>query len=125
MSSKEFIKSQLENFLTPVNSEDFVELTERDNSLIILQVPVKDYTLTEIARLIESNNAHVLNLTVIPIQNDSDLLISIKLDISDLTNILRSFERFNYEVVYYYMKEGEINDTQKDRLEELLHYLDM
>lgn len=125
MSTKEFIKSQLENFHTPVNSEEFIELTERENSLIILQVPVIDYTLTEIARLIESNNAHVLKLTVIPTENNSDLLISIKLDISDLTNILRSFERFNYEVVYYFMKEGEINETQKDRLQELLHYLDM
>jgi hypothetical protein len=55
----------------------------------------------------------------------SSLLISIKLDVSDLTPVLRSFERFDYKVIYYYMKEGEINDKQRDRLNELLYYLDM
>jgi len=38
---------------------------------------------------------------------------------------LRSFERFNYNIIYYYMKEGEINDIQRDRLQELLFYLNM
>jgi hypothetical protein len=93
--------------------------------LIILEVSAKDYTLTEIARLIESNNAHVLSLAVMPLTDGSSLLISIKLDVSDLTPVLRSFERFDYKVIYYYMKEGEINDKQRDRLNELLYYLDM
>ena len=96
-----------------------------ENSLIILEVSAKDYTLTEIARLIESNNAHVLSLAVMPLTDGSSLLISIKLDVSDLTPVLRSFERFDYKVIYYYMKEGEINDKQRDRLNELLYYLDM
>ena len=86
---------------------------------------MKDYTLTEIARIIESNNAHIMSLSVLPVSDGSTVLISIKLDISDLTPVLRSFERFNYNVIYYYMKEGELNDTQRDRLQELLFYLNM
>jgi hypothetical protein len=88
-------------------------------------MPLKDYTLTEIARIIESNNAHVMSLSVLPVSDGSTVLVSIKLDISDLTHVLRSFERFNYNVVYYYMKEGEINDIQRERLQELLFYLNM
>lgn len=125
MSSKEFIKKQVEKFSSSLTPEQFTELTESENSLIILEVSAKDYTLTEIARLIESNNAHVLSLTVMPLADGSSLLISIKLDVSDLSPVLRSFERFDYKVIYYYMKEGEINDKQRDRLNELLYYLDM
>jgi hypothetical protein len=125
MSSKEFIKKQIEKFSSSLTPEQFTELTEAENSLIIIEVPAKDYTLTEIARIIESNNAHVLSLSVLPMADGSSLLISIKLDISDLTPVLRSFERFDYKVVYYFMKEGEINDVQRDRLQELLYYLDM
>lgn len=125
MSTKEFIKNQVEKFSSPLTPEEFADLTDAENSLIILEISRKDYTLTEIARIIESNHAHILNLSVLPVSDGSTLLVSIKLDISDLTSILRSFERFNYNVIYHYMKEGEINDVQKERLQELLFYLNM
>lgn len=125
MSTKEFIKKQVENFSKPLTPEQFSELSEAENSLIILEMPIKDYTLTEIARIVESNNAHVISLSTLPISGGSELLVSLKLDISDLTTILRSFERFNYNVTYFFMKEGEVTDKQKKRLDELMYYLDM
>ena len=125
MSTKEFIQNQVEKFLKPFTPEQFTELSETEISLIILEIPLKDYLLTEIARIVESNNAHVLSLLVLPISGGSELLVSLKLDISDLTSVLRSFERFNYNVVYYYMKEGDITDLHKERLDELMYYLDM
>ena len=125
MSTKEFIKNQVEKFFKPLTSEQYTELSEGENSLIILEIPSKDYMLTEIARIVEGNNAHVIALSVLPILGGSEFLVSLKLDISDLTSVLRSFERFSYKVVYYYMKEGEITDLQKERLDELMYYLDM
>jgi hypothetical protein len=125
MSTKEFIKNQVEKLLKPLTSEQYIELSEAENSLIILEIPLKDYMLTEIARIVESNNAHVIALSALPILGGSEFLVSLKLDIVDLTSVLRSFERFSYKVVYYYMKEGMITDLQKERLDELLYYLDM
>ena len=125
MSTKEFIKNQIEKFFKPLTSEQYTELSEGENSLIILEIPSKDYMLTEIARIVEGNNAHVVALSVLPILGGSEFLVSLKLDISDLTTVLRSFERFSYKVVYYYMKEVEITDLQKERLDELMYYLDM
>ena len=125
MSAKEFIKNQVERFNSRFTPEQFTELSEAENSLIILEIPLKDYTLTEIARIVESNNAHVMDLSVIPISGGSLLLISLKLDVDDLTAVLRSFERFNYSVLYYFMREGEVTDTQQERLDELMYYLEM
>lgn len=125
MQSKEFIKKQVKSFASSITPEQFLELTENEHSLIILDVSVKDYTLTEIARLVEDNNARITRLEVLPAKDGLSLLVSLKMDVSDLSAILRSFERFNYNVVYYFMKEGEMNDTHDDRLKELLHYLDM
>ena len=125
MSTKEFIKEQVENFSSSFTPGQFTELSKRENSLIILEVPSKDYTLTEIARIVESNNVHIMALNVMPISGGEFLLLSLKLDIDDVTVLLRSFERFNYNVVYYFMKEGEVTDKQKERLDELLFYLDM
>lgn len=125
MSVKEFINAEIEKYALPPKKEQFTELTETENSLLILEIPVKDYTLTEVARIVESNNAHVLSLSVMPISGGADLLISLKLDVQDLSLVLRSFERFNYRVVYYFMREGVITDTQKERLDELMYYLEM
>ena len=125
MSTKEFIKEQVEKFSSSFTPGQFTELSKTENSLIILEVPLKDYTLTEIARIVESNNAHIMSLIVMPISGGEFLLVSLKLDMDDVTVLLRSFERFNYNVVYYFMKEGEVTDKQKERLEELMYYLEM
>lgn len=125
MSVKEIIKTQVESFRSLLTPEQFTELTENENSLIILEIPFKDYTLTEIARIVESNNVHVLNLSVMPVSGGTELLVSLKLDVDDLSAVLRSFERFNYRVVYYFMREGVVTDTQQERLDELMYYLDM
>ena len=125
MQSKEFIKNQVKSFATPLTPEQFLEFTEHEYSLVVLDVPIKDYTLAEIARLVEDNNARIIRVEVIPSNDGLSLLVSLKMDITDISAVLRSFERFNYNVIYYFMKEGEINDTYEDRLKELLHYLDM
>ncbi len=125
MSEEEFIKNQLEWFTSPLTPEQFAELSESENSLIILEVALRDYTLAEIARIVESNNAHVMSLSVQPLSGGSALLVSLKLDVDDPTAVLRSFERFSYRVVYHYMREGEVTDRQKDRLDELMYYLEM
>ncbi|MDD2513010.1 MAG: hypothetical protein PHH64_03930 [Proteiniphilum sp.] len=125
MPDKEIIKNQVEWFTSPLTPEQFTELSETENSLIILEIPLRDYTLTEIARIVESNNAHVMALSVIPVSAGERLMVSLKLDVDDLTSVLRSFERFNYRVVYSYMKEGEVTDRQKERLDELMYYLEM
>lgn len=125
MSTKEFIRDQVEKFSSSFTPEQFTELSLTENSLIILEVSLKDYTLTDIARIVESNNAHITALNTMPISGGELLLVSLKLDTDDVTVLLRSFERFNYEVVYYFMREGEVTDRQKERLDELMYYLNM
>lgn len=125
MLDKEFIKKQTDNFLKPLSEEQFMTMSEYENSIIILKLPFHDYLLTDIAHIVESNNAHVFALSVLPVSDGNTLLVSIKLNIADLTPVLRSFERFNYSVIYHYTKEGEVSDTQKERLEELMYYLEM
>ncbi|HUI33860.1 MAG: hypothetical protein PHO84_00055 [Dysgonamonadaceae bacterium] len=125
MQTKEFIKQQVKKFAAGITPEQFMELTEQEHSLIVLEVPINDYTLSEIARLVEDNNARVIRLEVLPSKDGLSLLVSLKLDIIDISAVLRSFERYSYNIIYYFMREGDISDTYEDRLKELLHYLDM
>lgn len=125
MQSKEFIKKQIKRFVSETNSEECLELAGCENSLIILDVAVKDYTLSEIARLVEDNNARIVKLETLPLEGGLSLLVSLKMDVKDISAVLRSFERYSYNVVYYFMRKGEMNETYEDRLNELMHYLDI
>lgn len=125
MQSKEFIKNQIKRFVSETNSEEYLELAGYENSLIILDVAVKDYTLSEIARLVEDNNARIVKLETLPLEGGMSLLVSLKMDVIDISAVLRSFERYSYNVVYYFMRKGEMNETYEDRLKELMHYLDI
>lgn len=122
---KDFIKQQIERISTSFTVEQFLGLSDTENSLIVLEIASEDYTLTDIARIIENNNARVMNLFVLPIAAGTTLMLSVKLNILDLSPVLMSLERFNYKVMYYETREGAVTDTHKERLDELLYYLEM
>lgn len=98
---------------------------EAEGSVIALEMLPQDYTLTEIARIIESNNAHVLNLLSHTDEVTGRLLITLKVDLEDASPIIRSFERFNYTVLYHFMKKGMVDDVLQQRMNELMHYINM
>ncbi len=122
---KDFIKQQIEKQSVSFTTDNFMGLSDTESSMLVIEVPLIDYTLTDIARIVESNNAHVMNLFVLPVADGNTLLISIKLNLIDISPVLMSFERFNYKIIYYSMKEGVVTDTHKERLDELLYYLNM
>lgn len=122
---KEFIEKQIQKQSVSFTTDSFLSLSDTENSLVVIERPLVDYSLTDIARIVESNNARVMNLFVLPIADGNTLMISIKLNLIDITPVLMSFERFDYKIVYYEMKEGIVTDTHKERLDELLHYLNM
>ncbi len=125
MQSKEFIKKQIKSFISTTSPEKFLELAENEHSLLILDMAIKDYSLSEIARLVEDNNARIVRLETLPLEDGISLLVSLKLDVLDISAVLRSFERYSYNIVYYFMREGKMNETYEDRLKELMHYLDI
>ncbi len=122
---KDFIEEQIQKQLVSFTAENFLELSDIENSMVVIESQLIDYSLTDIARIVESNNGRVMNLSVLPVADGNTLMISIKLNLIDISPVLMSFERFNYKVLYYKMKEGTVTDTHKERLDELLHYLDM
>ncbi|RHJ82998.1 CBS domain-containing protein [Parabacteroides sp. AM08-6] len=99
--------------------------SETAGSVFVLEVMPQDYSLTDIARLIESNNAHVLNLLSYTDKDTGRLHLIIKIDLEDASPVIRSFERFNYTVLYYFMKKGMVDDLLQRRVEELVRYMNI
>ncbi|MGL4293001.1 MAG: CBS domain-containing protein [Bacteroidales bacterium] len=94
-------------------------------AVILLEMPPSDYVLSDLARLAEQNNARIINLLTYPEITTGMLQIILKVDQEDATYFLRSLERFNYRIVSHYQHNSLSDEMMKDRLEELLYYIDM
>lgn len=94
-------------------------------SIIVLELIPQDYVLSDIARLVEDNNARILNLFSYPDQETDRLVITLKINLEDASPVLRSFERFNYNVRYHFMETGMVDDILEQRMNELLFYMNM
>jgi predicted transcriptional regulator len=92
--------------------------------IIILHVNEKEYSLSDIARVVESNNAMVLSSSL----NQTDLKnifeLTLKVDKLELSRILSSFYRLNYNVVASY-HHNDISHDLEDRYNAFMTYLNV
>ena len=119
------------NFLGVVTLNDTINAFAESSSMqdaggiIVLLIDKRDYSLTEISRLVESNNAKILSTYITDDKNDyNQLRVTLKVDKTDLNRIAATFERFNYRIIAKF-QSVEHRDFEKDRLDLLLKYLEM
>lgn len=111
---------QLENVLTAV-AESYAFQTE--GGILVLSVKAIDYSLSEISRLVEANQGKVLAAIVEadPFTHEK-MLVHLKINLSDLSRVISTFERFEYHILEVHHK-SESNSLDQDRLAQLLKYL--
>jgi predicted transcriptional regulator len=92
-------------------------------SIIVLEMWSQDYTLQQIARIVEENDGKILSTSVAP-GEDGKIEVHLKLNISDLNPIIQSLERFNYHIKASY-QEREYNEDIQRRYDELMRFLNI
>ncbi len=94
-------------------------------SVLVLELGTRDYSLVDIARIVETNHAHILSLLSRVEAETGRLRLIIKIDLADASPVIRSFERFNYTVLWYFMEKGKVDDLLQWRMAEVLRYMDI
>ena len=92
--------------------------------VIILEVNINDYSLTEIANIVESNDAKVLSSYIISSVNSSRLEIIIKVSKLNLNSLLQTFERYKYQINASFGEEIDYADI-KDNYDSLMNYINV
>lgn len=92
--------------------------------VLVLEMAPRDYSLAEIARLIELENGMVLSSFISSPYGTDQLELTLKINKEDLKHIIATLERFEYTVKSSFY-ESEIIDTLHDRYEGLMRYLDI
>ena len=91
--------------------------------VLVLEVRNTDYSLTEIAKIIEENDTKILSL-YISANKESDLLeVNIKINKVDPVSVIATFERYNYKVKAFYTESTELDDLYNERFKLLMRYL--
>ena len=90
--------------------------------VIILEMPDHDYSLTEIASIVESNNTKILSSYIISKPNSTNIEVTIKLNKQEVTAIIKDFERHEYKVSASY-KDEEADGDYLERYESLMRFL--
>lgn len=94
--------------------------------ILVLSMDLIDYSLAEICRYVEENNAKVISSIMIEDPMDKGKIkITLKINQLDLSRIVATLERFNYRVIGRYQEMGKTNSGEQERLDLLLKYLDI
>ncbi|WP_439880502.1 CBS domain-containing protein [Pontibacter sp. MBLB2868] len=94
-------------------------------SILVLSMPERDYSLSQISRLIEEEGTKILSAYVSPDELDPfKIKLTLKLNTTDMSRIIATLERFEYRITAQF-NDGTEQDIGRDRLDMLFKYLDI
>ncbi len=92
-------------------------------AIIVLQMPSRNYTLTEISRLVEMNDAKILHVYIHKASVEDDQIeVSIKINSTQVKTILTTFDRYQYQITGVFQAEHTEEEVD-NRFKILMHYL--
>jgi CBS domain-containing protein len=93
--------------------------------VIVLSVDVVQYSLSEISRLIESENTRIVSSFIeADSENPAQIKVTLKLNKPDLTRVVATLERFSYTIQSVY-HDALPDSEDSERLDALFRYLQL
>jgi acetoin utilization protein AcuB len=98
---------------------------DQPGGIVVLEMIERDYSLTQIAQIVESNNIKVLSMYITSQKESTRLEVTLKVDTTDLLALVRTFERYNYDVKTWVTTNDSIDRFYSERFDLLMKYLNM
>jgi len=92
--------------------------------IIVLEIGERDYSLQQIAGIVESNDARILSVQTAPQADSTRLEVTLKINKMDLRPILQTFDRYNYTVSASF-QEADFGEGLRERYDSLMNYLNL
>ncbi len=97
---------------------------EEPGGLIVLEVEKRNFSFGEISRLVETNDAYITQLNTYPDGETGMVAVSVKINKQEISDIVATFQRYDYQVKYYFGDEQYANEL-KENYSHLISYLNM
>jgi signal-transduction protein with cAMP-binding, CBS, and nucleotidyltransferase domain len=118
------------NYVGLVSQEDLLHYFARigsfaeNGTILVIEVNKRDYSLAEIARIVESEGASILSTFLNNDIHSSQLQITLKINSQYVQNIIATLTRFKY-VVKASFNENDYLETLQERYDSLMSYLNV
>jgi predicted transcriptional regulator len=103
------------------NASNFMSLNE-PGALIVLEMDNKNYSFNEINRIVESNDAQITQLNTFTDPETGISQITIRVSKLEVSDIISTFQRYEYNVKYYFGEELFENELRTN-YDNLMNYL--
>lgn len=98
---------------------------EEIGGVIILEMDVNNYSLSEISQIVESNDVRILSCFMDRKHGTNFIDVILKLNKEDLSPVIQSFMRYNYNVKAVYLDQSELKDLYKDRFDLFMRFMNI
>ncbi|HNW57322.1 MAG TPA: CBS domain-containing protein [Bacteroidales bacterium] len=98
---------------------------DQPGGIIVLELTERDYSLTQIAQIVESNNIKVLSMYITSPPESIKIEVTLKVNSTDLVSVIRTFERYNYEVKTWITTNDLMDRFYSERFDLLMKYLNI
>lgn len=98
---------------------------DQPGGIIVLELLERDYSLSQIAQIVEGNNIKVLSMYITSPPESTRLELTLKVNSNDLTSVIRTFERYNYDVKTWLANDDNLDRFYSERLDMLIKYLNI
>jgi acetoin utilization protein AcuB len=98
--------------------------SEEPGGIIVLEMDRRDYSFSELSRLVETNDAIITQLNTFTDPASGLMNVTIRINKTEIADIIATLQRYEYNVVSYHGDEAYANEL-KENYNHLLHYLNL
>ncbi len=92
--------------------------------ILVLEINQNDYSLSEIAQIVESNDARILSANVTSVPDSMKMEITLKINRNNMDAVLQTFARYEYQVAASF-HQSTYDGVIQSRFDELMRYLNI
>ncbi len=92
--------------------------------IIVLEMERSQFAISEISRIVESNDSTILHLNSNTDAVTGMLTVTLHINRKEISAIVSTFERYDYDVIYYFGNEQFENEIHSN-YKHLMNYLDI
>lgn len=92
--------------------------------IIVLEMEQRSFSFSEISKLVETNDAQITQLNTHWDNNNGVFYVTIKVSKFEISDIVATFQRYEYQVKYYFGEELYENELRSN-YDHLMNYLNI
>lgn len=91
-------------------------------ALLVLEMEPHQYSISELSKLVETNDAHITQLNSAMNEQSGHLLVTLRINKREVSDIVSTLQRYEYHVAFYSGEELYENEMRRN-YDHLMNYL--